>query len=453
MGNNNRYWIKSGFFSVLQNLSGQLLALGTLLILVRHLNKHDWGVWALFSTTVTILEFIRNGLVQNALIKFLAAAEDDEKSKIISSSFVVSGVLTIFCIIINLCFASFLGTIWKTPELEYIFHLYCFSFIISGVLTQFNCILQANLQFRALFISSTIMQAIFFVYVVTCYIMHIELNIVHLVYVQMFNYFIGACIAYIFVKPFFFISFKIHFDWIKKLFNYGKYAFGTYISSILSVTVDQMMLGAILSPTAAGVFSIPVKINTMLDVATNSLAVILFPQSAKRIETEGKQAVKYLYEKSVGTLLAILAPAVLFLFLFSSFVVYIIAGSKYPEAIPILNIILLYSLLTPYGRLFGIIMDSMGKTKLTFYVVSFVAALNLGLNYLFISHLGVMGAAYATLLSSIIGAIIGQIILRKELNVSIYNTFVYAYQFYPDFYGKYVKPYLDKRKAGYSDQG
>jgi len=415
------------------------MAFGTLLLLVRVLSEHDYGTWILYTITATILEIIRSGLVQNALIKYLAASEKEDHKKIISSSFAITAVITAVCIVLILSFAGFLGNIWKSPELSVLFPLYCFVFVMSGVTTQFNCIIQANLQFKSLLVGSFLTQFVFFSFVLTSYIFDIKVGPIELLYVQIFNAFLGMGIAYYFVKPYLFFSMKIYWDWIKRLFNYGKYAFGTSVSAILSVTIDQMMLGAILSPAATANFNIAVRITNILDVPTNAVAVIVFPKSAKRMETDGKEAIKYLYEKSVGTLLALLFPGALFLYVFAGFIVDMIAP-RYSDAVPLLHITLLYCLLTPYGRQFGNILDSIGKTKITFFIVLIVATLNIGLNYIFIVNMGVMGAAYATLLSNVIGTIIGQYILRKELNVNVYNTFIYAFRFYPEFFSKYIRP-------------
>lgn len=438
--NKDLYWIRAGFFSLLQNLSGVFFSIGSFYILLRILGPNEYGVWVLFMVTVTILETVRGGLVQNALIRFLAAEGKTEHHKITAASFTISGVLSLLCIILILGFGNFLATIWKAPELVFIFNMYCFTFIISGILTQFNCILQANLKFRSIFAGSFIMQFSFFVYVAVCYAFNFGIKLIDLVYVQIATNAIAAIITYFLVKPYLSISFKIYPEWIKKLFNYGKYAFGTSVSAILSVTVDQMMLGAILSPVQAGAFNVAVRLTNLLDIPTNAVAVIVFPQSAKRMATEGKEGIKYLYEKSVGTLIALLIPGILFLYLFSDFVVQLVAGLNYKDTIPLLHITLLYCLFTPYGRQFGNILDSIGKTRLTFLVVLLVTSINIGLNYLFISRFGVLGAAYATLAAHIIGFIIGQSILKRELNVSIRNTFIYAYGFYPEFFRKYIKP-------------
>lgn len=437
--NKDLYWIRAGFFSLLQNLSGVFFSVGSFYILLRILGPDEYGVWVLFMVTTTILETIRGGLIQNALIKFLAAEDKTEHHKIIAASFTISGILSLICILLILGFGNILSAIWKAPELVKIFNIYCITFIISGILTQFNCILQANLQFRSIFLSSFIMQSAFFTYVAICYAFNFNISLINLVYVQIGTNTIGALIAFLLVEPHLSISFKFYSDWVKKLFNYGKYAFGTSVSAILSVTVDQMMLGAILSPVQAGAFNVAVRITNLLDIPTNAVAVIVFPQSAKRVVTEGKEGIKYLYEKSVGTLLALLVPGVLFLYLFSDFIVTLIAGTNYKDTIPLLHITLLYCLFTPYGRQFGNILDSIGKTRLTFFVVLLVTSINIGLNYLFISRLGVLGAAYATLAAHIIGFFIGQSILSKELNVSIKNTIIYAWEFYPEFFRKYLK--------------
>ncbi len=443
------YWMSSAFYTVLQNLTGVAFTFGGFYFLVRLLDKHEFGVWALYMSTVTILEFMRGGLIQNALIKYLAFEKKDEHSKIISASFSISAILTAICIGVNLLMARFLAQIWNAPELSEIFHLYSWVFIVSGFLTMFNSIEQANLEFKGVFVGAFVRQGIFFLYIFYCYFFARDILLTNLVYAQFVSFLMSAIVSYFFSRRYFELSFTFSFPWIKKLFNYGKYAFGTSLSSILSTTIDQMMLGAILSPVASGAFNIAVRITNLIDIPTNAIAVIVFPQSAKRSETDGKPAVKYLYEKSVGVLMAILIPGVFIIFLFADLVVFVVAGDKYEDTVPLLKIVLLYCLLIPYARQFGNILDSIGKPKLNFYMVLTTAIINIVLNYVCITRWGVIGAAYATLCSSIIGFFLSQYILRRELNVRTLNTLKYAWEFYPEFYNKYVSPLFQKTRHTY----
>lgn len=193
-----------------------------------------------------------------------------------------------------------------------------------------------------------------------------------------------------------------------------------------------------ISPAASGSFNIAVKVVNLVDIPTNAVATIVFPQSAKRIETEGKSAIKYLYEKSVGTILAMVIPALIFIYIFDGYIIEILAGNKYADTVPILNITLLYCVLGPFGRQFGVIIDSIGKTRITFIIVLVNTVVILVLNYFFIRRFGTIGAAYATLIANIFGFIVAQYILWKELRVNPLNAFIYAYRFYPEFINKYI---------------
>jgi lipopolysaccharide exporter len=438
----SNYWMKSGILNVLQNMSGLLFGIGSLFFLVRVLSKEEYGVWVLFTGTVTILNVFRDGLLRSAVVKFLSGANEIEKPKIITSSFTLDGILTSCIIVVNFLFAHILTSFWHTPELLPVFYLYNIVYILSGVLTQFNCIEQANLKYDGIFVTNTVNQLVFFIVVLVCFSFRINITLFQLVVFQIIGNGVSAVIAFFYVKKYLHFAKGFHKEWVKKMFNYGKYAFGTSVSSILSGTVDQWMLGGLISPLASGSFNLAVRIVNLTDIPSNAIATIVFPQSAKRMESEGRESIKYLYERSVGVILAMLIPSVIFIYIFSDFIIHVAFGNKYLDAVPLLRVMLFYILLIPYGRQFGVILDSIGKTKTTFYMVVFIASFNLGLNYILISNIGIMGAPYATLISNIVGFIIAQYILKKELNVNVWNTFIYAYYFYPEFYGKFVKPKL-----------
>lgn len=434
----DQYWLKSGIINIAQNLSGTFINLAIFFILVRLLSKNDYGVWGLYLQTTTILEIVRNGLVQSALIKFMSGADRSEHSKIVSASFSISASITLVCILANLLFAGYLASLLKAPQLEPMFHLYNIVFLFSGLLTQFNCIEQANFNYKGVFVSGLLRQSILCGFLVFNFAFDFSTDLLSLVYVQMIAALLAVMVAWVYVKKYIQFTYSLSLNWVKKIFHYGKFAFATTLSSILSGTIDQWMLAGIISPTASGAFNIAVRIGNLIDIPTNAVATIVFPQSARRIETEGKDAIKYLYEKSVGTILAMVIPALVFLYIFDGLIIDLIAGDKYADTVPILNITLLYCIFGPFGRQVGVILDSMGKTRTTFLNVIFNTCVILVLNYFLIHKYGVMGAAYATLISNIIGFTVAQIILYRELKVNALNSFIYAYKFYPEFINKYI---------------
>jgi lipopolysaccharide exporter len=444
MKDNKHYWLKSGSYTLILNIQQILFGFGGFYLLVRMLDKLSFGIWTLFIATTTIFEMARGGLIQNALIKFLSESKEEEKPKIISASIVLSAILMGICIVVNLSIAGYLSRLWHYPGLVPMFIIFNGVYILQGFLSQFQWIEQSYLKFDGILVTTMIRQGGFFLYIFICFIFNWHVSLLSLIYAQAVSTGVAAFIEYFYVRNLLIISYRWHADWINKLFSYGKFVFGTYISAMLTGTLSQMMLGTFISPGAAGSYNVALRIFNLTDVPTNALGTIVFPQSAKRFAQQGKDAGKYLYEKSVGTILAILIPLVIFVFCFPSFVVQVVAGSKYSESVPMVKFVILSCLLSPFDRFFGIIMDSIGKAKLNFITIFGFTVLAFILNYFLIGMYGIMGCIYGTLIADLIIFVIRQVILYKVLHVNVLSPFIYAFRFYPEFLQKYVKSLIGK---------
>ncbi|MEL6254217.1 MAG: polysaccharide biosynthesis C-terminal domain-containing protein [Bacteroidota bacterium] len=132
----------------------------------------------------------------------------------------------------------------------------------------------------------------------------------------------------------------------------------------------------------------------------------------------------------MGVILAVIIPGILFVLLFPEFVLQVVAGDKYMDAVPLLRLTMLYGLLIPFARQFGVIMDSMGKPQINFFMVVASAALNVVFNFLFISQFGIIGAAYATLTTLFLLFVANQYILYKEIGSSPFNAILYSQKVY-----------------------
>ena len=205
-----------------------------------------------------------------------------------------------------------------------------------------------------------------------------------------------------------------------------------------------MMLG-ILSVSAVAIYDLAIRINNLMEVPIAAMASIAFPQTAKKMENEGKEAVKEIYENSVAAVLCLIIPAIIIIQLFPSQIIYIIAGNSYLDTVPVLRITALYGLFVPFARQFGTVFDAIGKPKISFYFVVLGAILNLIFNYFLIAKIGIMGAAYASLITLFIIFIGHQTYLYKHLNVSLKKIFIQIFLFYFKFFLS-IKFHLETKK-------
>lgn len=433
----NNYWIRYGLLNIIQNSSTVLFGFASFYLLIRKLNRHDYGVWILFLSTIAVFAMARNGLLQSATIKYVAGTRNrSEQDTIMATTFSMNLAITGILIALLFVVAPFLGRIWEAPELVPMLWFFSISFVFSSLQMHFNAVEQSFLNFKGTFLTNIIYQGLFFLYILTSYLFNFEVTPMKLVYANFFSNIVATLPSYLFARRRMHSFFRLDWSWTKRIFRYGKYSMGTSINAILSDSIDQMMLGAMLSPTATSVFNIAVRISNLASIPTNAMGSIVFPQGAKRLEEQGLPALKYLYEKSVGTILAMLIPALLFIFLFAETFIHYIAGEKYDESLPLLKITLLYSLFMPFSRQMGVILDSIGKTKLNFLLVLASGISNIVTNYFFIAQWGIIGAAFATLSTYLFFFAISQYTLRKLLNVNLVNVWTYTWQFYPEMIEK-----------------
>lgn len=424
------YWMKSGIYSILQRFLALLFGFGGFMILVRILPKEHFGTLALFTTVTALIEVARNGLVQNAQIKYSASAKDEELPVILNSAFTLNAIITLFSIILLVTFAYPLSVLWSSPKIMWMFFIYTSTTFTLIFFSQFNFIQQAKLDFKGIFYSTLIRQGSYFLIICLYYFSGISLSLEMLVAYQTVGAILGAITGYAYVKNYYKPAILFNWEWIKKLFNYGKFVFGTNISAMIFSSVDQMMLGAMLNPAQVAIYNTASRMNNFVDIPIASVASIVFPKSAQRVEEAGTDAVVYLYERSVGLLLAILIPTLLGVILLAKPIILIIAGQQYLGAVPIMQLLMSVAVFQPFLRQFGTALDSLGKPKINFNMLVIISLLNAGANYISISLFGTIGAAIGTAFALMVFFISTQIILKKEINAKTHHTFIYMWDFY-----------------------
>lgn len=432
---NKSYWLRSGLYSFAQRLAILIFNFGGFYILVRTLPKSDFGVWSLFLTITALIEVARNGLIQNAQIKFGAAAKADEYPVILRASFTLNLLLSLVSVLFLCVSAPLFGDWLQAPELTPMLVFYSFTTLALIPFSQFNFVQQAQLDFKGIFVSTFVRQGIGFCVIALHWLLGIKLELLNLVWWQTFAAIAGAITGYQYVKPYLKISKTLNWDWVRKLFHFGKYVFGTNISATIFSSIDQVLLGALLNTSKVATYNATLKIINLIDVPISTIVSVVFPKSAQMVGEQGKEGLKYLYEKSVGLMLCIVIPVVLVVVPLSNWVMWLIAGPEYvQEGGMLLQITVMFSVIQPFVRQFGTIMDSIGKPQLNFLVILLIAFINTGLNYIFISWLGLIGAALGTLVAMCIFWLVALFTLRKIIKVSPWETIKYAYKFYGEGY-------------------
>ncbi len=439
MTNTKSYWWQAGFLSFSERMAMMLFGFGSLFLLLRMLSKADFGVWVLFVTTSAIIEVARTGLLQNALVRYLATAEKDtDYRQIMTASVALHLVFSGLSILLIGLLAAPLARLWQSENIQVLFYWYMATTLMLIPLHQANFIQQANLQFRGIFFGNFLNKGIFFGFVLWAFLTGFDLSLISLAICQVAAAGTGALASLAFARPYLRFSRELSRHWIGALFHYGKFVFGTNLSTMLYKSIDKMMLGylSISSTVAVAVYELAIRITNLAEVPTFSMAAVVFPQSARRSAKEDKKDVARLYEKSVGAILAFIIPCALGVILLADWIVWIVGGDKYLDAAPILQWTMIYGLFVPFAVQFGTILDSTGRPKLNFYFTMGGAVVNIILNYVFISAFDMIGAVYGTLTTYVITFVMMQILLYRFFGVKSYRCLYFAFGFYKEIFTK-----------------
>jgi lipopolysaccharide exporter len=428
--------IHSVFFGGLQKLSVPLSGVLITMILTKGaLTIEEMGIWAIFMTITSIQETVRQGLVKTSLIKYLNYCQPEEQKYVLTVAFVLNAFITIITALLLFFFASFISRIEVAPQLKQMLYIFQIGMLIMIFFSHFEWILYAKASFKSLFWVYLFRQGSSLLFVALIFFAAGKISLNTLVMIYNVSLLAGTFVGLYHTRSFLTFSFAFSKKWLWKMVHFGKFVFGSNLSTLVFRSADQMMLSPILKSTAyTASQNISARVITLTDLPSQTLGDILFPKSAKKENSDNPSMAKYYYEKTVGASLFFIIPLVLVILLLPKLIILILATKEYYNAIPYLQLIAVSAIFLAFLKHYGVIIDSTGRPKVNFITITIIGITQVIACYFFIKHFGLMGAGYALLCTHIIGFIMTQAILKKYFNVNFLNCFKYAFQFYPEVF-------------------
>ncbi|HBM5401553.1 TPA: flippase [Enterococcus faecium] len=196
--------------------------------------------------------------------------------------------------------------------------------------------------------------------------------------------------------------------------------FASNIAVTIYINSDTTMLGLLSSDYSVGLYTIAVKVYTILKTLISSVTIVALPRLSFYLAKKdyGK------YEDSVGQMFNYLAlimfPVCVGLNVVSDGIIFILGGESYMEAALTLHIQSVSLIFSSIATIFtNAVMLPNNKEKIVFYATFTGAGLNIGLNYFLILAFNQNGAALATMISEILVCTILFIGSRKIIRIRI----------------------------------
>lgn len=372
-------------WTTLSTVVTTLMQLLQLAVLARFLSPSDFGLMALVMVVIGFSQAFMDMGISNAII------HRQEISHVQLSSLywlnIASGIV-LFGIVVLV--SPWIALFYHEPRLTELVMLMGISFVFVAIGNQHRTLCQKELMFNTM-----AKVEIFTVMVSTSVAIFMAIN-GYGVYSMVWGALINAALSSLLFlgiglkthRP----SFVYRYSELSGFLSFGMYQMGEKTINYFNSQIDILLIGKLLGTEALGIYSIAKQlVMRPAQLINPTITRVTFPMMAK-VQND-IPALKKMYLKTIGYLAWINFPIYMLLALLAPWLVPLLFGAQWNEAIMIVQILSLYAAFRSTGNPIGSLMLARGRANLGFYW-------NLGL-FFFVpigiyisSHWGLIGVSW-----------------------------------------------------------
>jgi len=382
--NTPKNFIRVGFANYTSHFIGALISI----LLARWLGPTAFGIFSIGFYVLTIFGMGFSGFDQSYVY---FAVRFPKKEQDIFMTFCTLKIGIAFSIILLYSLLLLTPFPWNPSGAGEKIILYG---LIGGLGMQFLLIALSAFQAREQFHIYSRIKLLYYVFLFFLILMGIQFNIEDLHYYLLMYIIPGILIMIIFKNLWIFTS-RFRPEIAGKLWRFGKWLIITHFIRMINLRMDFFWLTRYYSGDILGQYSASLKLVNIFVILIGTFSVLLLPQASSMKSTRDFK----IYWKENRKIIIFLLISWGVVFSLSPFLIIIMYGPQYLQAIPILRI-LLYSVIPLIFALpIKYIFLGMGKTAYLLFV-TVIQALSLIVIIPFLANkMGVIGIAYGKVLS------------------------------------------------------
>lgn len=381
---------KQGIILFLSQVVAFIIQYSTSFVLVRLINKHDFGVFQQFNLLLTTVLPILGFTLVSSLYFFYPVADAEGKKKYIFQTYVLLFLISVILLLLIWFFKTPFLSLLKFRDLDTIEPWWFFSlgFMLLSSISENLFILEKNNLGTALFFP--IEKLIYF-----------SLIVLLTYYTKSYNgavigYFIYSATKLIFITYYLFaqslskFSLRLDFQTVKLQIAYcTPFLFGNIIF-VFSGKFDKLMINQYISPEKFAIYSIAFTSIPLLSNMFSSINNVTIPKLSEYYAKKEYHNVINLYNKLVFTTSSVAIPAVVYFFIMSEEIITLLFTEKYIEATLYYRIYLVIFFFTMTS--YGLILRAAKETKRIFWSNTFAGILTFVLGIILIPPYNMFGA-------------------------------------------------------------
>ena len=422
--------LKQGFWSTVVIYFGVILGfINSIILFPTFLTTEQIGLFRQIISASTLLVPLTTFGVSAAYVKFfpIFKKNSEQKNQFFSYNLLVILISYLFTTLCIYIFFNEISLIFKENSqlfLDYFYVVYFILFILS-----LSVLFESYLRSRYDTILSNIINGVsnrIFTSISIILFSFSILNLKNIIDLQIIIYGLGliTIILYAYKKDSFkiFISFdKIKFK-IKEIFNYSAYSFIGLSSNIIVLNIDVLMVTSLLGLSETGIYTTAFYIGMIIEIQRRAISQISIPYISENIKEQNFKKIEKNY-KDISIhqmIIGVLFYIILILNIDNIFNL-ITNSEKFYLGKDTVYIIGLSKLIIMSFSYNSELISLSKYYKFTVITIICLAILTIGLNLFLIPIFGMIGAAYASLISITFYNLLKHIFIKYKMKISPFS--------------------------------
>lgn len=336
-----------------------VLQIVQLVVIARVISKEDFGVVSIVIVFIGFLQIFMDAGISNAVIHAKKISKIE-----VSSLFWLNIFIATFLMLVIYFVSGVIASFYNNDSIKSILYYLAFVLLAGGIGVLYKTFFQKDLYFSLMGKIDIISSLLSFVvtYFLAIYSYGVYALIAGVLVGAIFSGITYFCLG---VRQYGYPRFLFSFNSIKSFLSFGFYQLGERNFIYIVSQMDTLIIGKILGMNDVGLYgiakNITLKIINLVNPVISRVNLPLMVKANNDIELRDQ----YLF--SVKLVSFILAPILILILNFSYPIITILFGSKWLDAVPILQLLCIYMYIRSVGSSIGAVLLAKNKPKVGFY--------------------------------------------------------------------------------------
>lgn len=397
-----------------------MISLVTAMLLSRFRSLEEYGTYSQILMVINLSTAVFMLGLPNSINYFLASAQnDEERQKFLSTYYTFSTILSFFTGLILIISTPLIIKYFNNPLIRqfiYVFAVYPWAKIILSSIESIYIVFQKTVHLMLFRILNSLFLLLILI-IVEALSWDFKMYMILFVFIEA----IFALSVYIIVKNITgTINVSIDKNLIKSIFKFSVPIGLASVIGTLTVELDKLVIGGFFKTEQLAVYANAAR-ELPITIIASSLTAVLLPQIVRLLKKGEKHEAINLWGDATSLSYLIICFIVSGIFTFAPEVMTLLYSEKY---LPGVSVFRIYSLVLLFRcTYFGMILNSIGKSKIILYSSIIALIANIILNFIFYYLFGFIGPAIATLVAIFLTNIYQLWTTSRIINITFKDIF------------------------------